>query len=112
MVLLSVRAGLRAKEIVCLKWGMVADAEGQVGDALHLDNKSSKGRNGGRTIPLHAELRTALVGAQGDPHGGCQRSRRLQRAHDRNEPYGRSSLVPPPPRGAGLRRGLIALRPT
>jgi len=61
MVLLSVRAGLRAKEIACLKWGMVTDAEGQVGDALHLDNKSSKGRNGGRTIPLHAELRAALV---------------------------------------------------
>jgi len=61
MVLLSVRAGLRAKEIACLKWGMVTDAEGRVGDALHLDNKSSKGRNGGRTIPLHAELRAALL---------------------------------------------------
>ncbi len=61
MILLSVRAGLRAKEIACLKWGMVTDAEGQVGDALHLDNKSSKGRNGGRTVPLHAELRVALV---------------------------------------------------
>jgi len=61
MVLLSVRAGLRAKEIACLKWGMVTDAEGQVGDALHLDNNSSKGSNGGRTIPLHAELRAALV---------------------------------------------------
>jgi len=61
MVLLSVRAGLRAKEIACLKWRMVTDAEGEVGDALHLGNKSSKGRNGGRTIPLHAELRAALL---------------------------------------------------
>jgi integrase/recombinase XerD len=61
MILLSVRAGLRAKEISCLKWGMVTDAEGQVSDALHLPNKASKGANGGRTIPLHAELRTALV---------------------------------------------------
>ncbi len=61
MILLSVRAGLRAKEISCLRWGMVTDAEGQVGDALHLPNKASKGANGGRTIPLHAELRTALV---------------------------------------------------
>jgi integrase len=61
MVLLSVRAGLRAKEIARLKWRMVTDAEGEVGDALHLGNKSSKGRNGGRTIPLHAELRAALL---------------------------------------------------
>jgi len=61
MVLLSLRAGLRAKEIACLKWGMVTDAEGRVADALHLDNRSSKGRNGGRTIPLHAELRAALL---------------------------------------------------
>jgi integrase/recombinase XerD len=61
MILLSVRAGLRAKEIACLKWGMVTDAEGQVGDALHLPNKASKGVNGGRTIPLHKELQKALV---------------------------------------------------
>jgi integrase/recombinase XerD len=61
MILLSVRAGLRAKEIACLRWRMVTDAEGQVGDALHLENRSSKGRNGGRTIPLHRELREALV---------------------------------------------------
>ena len=27
--LLSVRAGLRAKEISCLTWGMVTDAEGR-----------------------------------------------------------------------------------
>jgi class 3 adenylate cyclase len=35
--------------------------EDTVDDALHLDNKSSKGRNGGRTIPLHAELHAALL---------------------------------------------------
>jgi integrase/recombinase XerD len=28
--LLSVKAGLRAKEIVCLKWSMITDAEGRV----------------------------------------------------------------------------------
>jgi len=27
---------------------MVTDAEGNVGDALHLPNKASKGKNGGR----------------------------------------------------------------
>ena len=61
MMLLSVRAGLRAKEIALATWGMVTDAEGRLGDALHLPNKASKGRNGGRTIPLHKELRAALV---------------------------------------------------
>src|SRR5262249_8156383 len=55
MILLSVRAGLRAKEIAMAKWGMVMDADGEVGDAIHLTNKASKGRNGGRTIPLHKE---------------------------------------------------------
>jgi integrase/recombinase XerC len=61
MVLLSVRAGLRAKEISCLRWGMVTDAEGNVGDALHLPNTASKGKSGGRTIFLTADLRDALV---------------------------------------------------
>jgi integrase/recombinase XerD len=61
MVLLSVRAGLRAKEIALVTWGMVTDAEGSVGDALHLINGASKGKNGGRTVPFNKELRAALV---------------------------------------------------
>jgi integrase/recombinase XerC len=61
MVLLSVRAGLRAKEIAMVTWGMVCDADGDVGDALHLTNKASKGENGGRAVPLNKELRAALV---------------------------------------------------
>lgn len=61
MILLSVRAGLRAKEIALAIWGMVTDAEGNVGDALHLSNGASKGRRGGRTVPLRAELRDALI---------------------------------------------------
>jgi integrase len=61
MVLLSVRAGLRAKEIALVTWGMVTDVEGNVGDALHLVNGASKGKNGGRTVPLNKELRAVLV---------------------------------------------------
>jgi integrase len=53
MVLLSVRAGLRAKEIALATWGMVLDADGNVGDALELHDKASKGAKGGREIPLH-----------------------------------------------------------
>ena len=66
MVLLSIRAGLRAKEIAMLRWSMVTDAEGNVGDALHLPNKASKGKNGGRTVPLRAELRDALLKLHAD----------------------------------------------
>jgi integrase len=61
MVLLSVRAGLRAKEIANVTWGMVTDAEGDVGSALHLSNGASKGKNGGRVVPLNKELRAALI---------------------------------------------------
>ena len=64
MVLLSIRAGLRAKEIAMARWSMVTDAEGNIGDALHLPNKASKSKNGGRTVWLRAELRDALVALQ------------------------------------------------
>jgi integrase/recombinase XerD len=57
--LLSVKAGLRAKEIASLTWDMVTDAEGNLGHALHLRNEASKGASG-RVIPLNKELRTAL----------------------------------------------------
>jgi integrase/recombinase XerC len=61
MFLLSVKAGLRAKEIASLTWAMVTDAEGQVGDTLHLEDRATKGKKGGRTIPLHPQLRAALT---------------------------------------------------
>lgn len=61
MILLSVRSGLRAKEIALVTWSMVTDAEGQVSDCLQLQNRTSKGDNGGRTIPLRRELQEALV---------------------------------------------------
>jgi integrase/recombinase XerD len=56
MVLLSVKAGMRAKEIACLTWSMVTDAQGEIGDAIHLTNGASKGKRGGRTrsIPRYA----------------------------------------------------------
>ena len=58
--LLSVKAGLRAKEIAFLTWPMVTDAEGKVADVIALENRASKGRNGGRTVPLNRELQAAL----------------------------------------------------
>jgi integrase/recombinase XerC len=61
LFLLSVKAGLRAKEIASLTWGMVTDAERQVSETLHLENRASKGKKGGRSIPLHTDLHAALV---------------------------------------------------
>ena len=61
MFLLSIKAGLRAKEIALLTWGMVTDADGHVSDAIALENRASKGRRGGRTIPMNPLLREALV---------------------------------------------------
>ena len=57
--LLSIKAGLRAKEIAALTWGMITVAEGELGTAIHLQNVASKG-NSGRIIPLNSELRSAL----------------------------------------------------
>src|SRR5687768_1866724 len=64
LFLLSVKAGLRAKEIAALTWGMVTDADGQVSDTLHLQNRATKGKTGGRSIPLHSDLQAALVTLQ------------------------------------------------
>ena len=64
MFLLSVKAGLRAKEVAELTWSMVTDADGRVADAIALEDRASKGRGGGRTIPLHPHLREALAALQ------------------------------------------------
>lgn len=58
--LLSVRAGLRAKEIANLKWAMVLEADGEVGDSIHLTDEASKGKSG-RIVPLNKQLRGNLV---------------------------------------------------
>jgi hypothetical protein len=39
MFLLSLKAGLRAKEMASLTWAMVTDAQGQVAEALHVPNR-------------------------------------------------------------------------
>lgn len=59
IVLLSVKAGLRAKEIASLTWSMITGADGNIGSNIHLTDKASKGR-GGRIIPLNIQLRLKL----------------------------------------------------
>jgi hypothetical protein len=39
MFLLSMKAGLRAKEMAVLTWAMVTDASGQVAEVLHVPNR-------------------------------------------------------------------------
>ena len=58
--LLSVRAGLRAKEIAKLKWSMVLGSDGEVGDSIHLTDEASKGKSG-RIVPLNKQLRGNLI---------------------------------------------------
>jgi integrase len=60
IIQLSVKAGLRAKEIACLKWAMLLNADGVVGDAIHLTNIASKGASG-RVIPLNKALKESLL---------------------------------------------------
>jgi len=60
IVLLSAKAGLRACEIARLDWSMVPDARGEVGSVLTIEDRIAKQR-GGRRIPLHPDLRPALL---------------------------------------------------
>jgi integrase/recombinase XerD len=60
IVQLSVRAGLRAKEIALLEWRMVTDAGGELGNVIRLEDRASKGSSGG-SIPMAKELRSALL---------------------------------------------------
>ncbi len=58
--LLSVKAGLRAKEISQLKWQMLVNPDGVIGDAIHLTNIASKG-NSGRIVPLNKSVKDLLI---------------------------------------------------
>ena len=58
--LLSVKSGLRAKEISQLSWREVLNSEGAIDTHINLTNQSSKG-NSGRCIPLHKLVRRNLA---------------------------------------------------
>jgi integrase len=60
IVLLSVKAGLRAGEIAGLTWDMVLDPTGEVGQAIELHDCIAK-KNSGRRIPINPALRIALT---------------------------------------------------
>src|SRR5947208_3337139 len=60
VILLSVKAGLRAGEIANLTWDMVLDPRGEVGTVIELRDHAAKKRSG-RLVPIHSELRAALA---------------------------------------------------
>jgi integrase len=60
IVLLSIKAGLRAGEIANLTWPMVTDPTGEIGTVLALEDRVAK-KKSGRVIPLHPTLRNALM---------------------------------------------------
>jgi integrase len=60
IVLLSLKAGLRAGEIANLTWDMVLDPTGEIGTAVELRDWAAK-NHGGRRIPLHRDLACALA---------------------------------------------------
>lgn len=63
MIVLSVKAGLRACEIAALTWPMVTDAEGALADAIALPDVATKGKSGGRQIPMHPDIAGELAKA-------------------------------------------------
>jgi integrase len=77
IILLSVKAGLRAGEIANLTWDMVTDPTGVIGSVIALEDRIAK-KGSGRVIPLHRDLRDALVtlGSATDGNGSVIRSER------------------------------------
>ena len=79
IVLLSVKAGLRAAEIANLTWEMVLTPAADIGSAIELHDRAAK-KSGGRLIPIHPDLGEALRDLRGqvvaaDPVIRSQRGR-------------------------------------
>jgi integrase/recombinase XerD len=56
---LSMKAGLRAKEIANLTWTMVTNVEGEINDKIALTNEATKGNSGG-IVYMAKSLQDAL----------------------------------------------------
>jgi integrase len=60
ILLLSLKAGLRAGEIAKLTWDMVVGPTGEIGHVIELRDCAAK-KKSGRLIPIHPNLRAALA---------------------------------------------------
>jgi integrase len=68
IVLLPLKAGLRAAEIANLSWDMVVDPTGEIATTLELQDHVAK-KGSGRVIPIHPDLREALMQLRADHSG-------------------------------------------
>jgi hypothetical protein len=107
MILLSIKAGLRACEIAGLDWSMVLDAQGRVSGTINVRDVIAKKR-GGRRIPMHPDLRCALEHLAADDGARWARHPLLSRIASEGEQRGQ--LVRRALQGIGLRRVLIPFR--
>jgi integrase len=60
IVLLSVKAGLRACEIAGLQWSMVMTDNSKIGDVIDIRDTIAK-RGAGRRIPMHSDLQRSTA---------------------------------------------------
>lgn len=60
IILLSVKAGMRAGEIAKLEWPMVLTPNGKVSDTICVEDRIAK-KKSGRRIPMHPDIHRALV---------------------------------------------------
>lgn len=60
IVLMSVKAGMRACEIAGLQWSMVMTDAGKVSDIIDIRTAIAK-RGSGRRVPMHPDLQRALL---------------------------------------------------
>ena len=59
--LLSIKAGMRAKEISGLTWTMVTESSGEIAQSIALPNSVAKGKRGGREIAMNGVLRRFIT---------------------------------------------------
>jgi hypothetical protein len=55
--LLSVKVGLRAMKIAYLRWRNILNADGLLSGVIIIEDAGSKGKRGGRSIPVHPKRR-------------------------------------------------------
>jgi integrase len=60
ILFLSVKAGLRAIEIAYLRWRNLLSSDGIISGQIIVEDAGSKGKRGGRTIPMHPLIRAEL----------------------------------------------------
>ena len=70
ILLLSVKAGLRAKEIARLTWDMVTTSTGEIGNPHPPHQRGQQGQGGRPVIRLNKELRSALLDLRRSPSRG------------------------------------------